>query len=852
MMYFNLTRQAVDYQTKNNCVINTATPVFTWGAVHSEKNMTQHAYHIVVKNKDDIVWDTGWINTSEQRATYNGSPLKTAEKYIWTLQAKDCKGNLSDMYEGSFFTPKFEKWDAEWITSKEDVVGKAKYFRKEFAVGKNIESATLMVCGIGLFEATLNGKKLDNSVFQPAFTNYKKLCYYTTFPVGEFLEEGNNCIGVVVGEGWRRNHGRYLDVLKRDIEFFGTPALTAELIVKYTDGSTDVIKTDESWLCGDGAIVFNHLFHGETYDENAEKTGWNLCGFKDETFDNSIIIEDVTERIEPQCIQPEEEQYRIKPVVSYISATGKCILDFGVNIAGYLEINIPKGMEKGSKIVVRHAENVLPNGDIDMKTSRFAEVKDTIVIGENHNADTLWHPTFTYHGFRYVELSDYPRFPKDDDIVAVAVYNSVDNKSFFNCGSSIANKIQENIVRTERDNIHGVATDCPQRDERMAWMNDATVRFEEMPYNFDVAKLFPKILADIVCEQGEDGSITCCAPRVYGERPADPVCSSFLVAGLGCLNFYNQTETIKKYYENFKAWNECLKANSTNGIVNYSYYGDWAGPADYCDSPENGARSTLTPGKLMSTGFHYYNYKLLEKFAKLLGYENEAEEHLKQAEYVKKAFLKKWWHGRAGRVNRGAQGEQAFALWLGIIPEDRVKLAARRLHEAVESVGYRITTGNITTRYLMDMLAKYGYVDDAWKIITNEKYPSFGYMIQNGATTIWERFELKRFSTMNSHNHPMYGAVGYWFYSYIAGIKPAAPGFKVIDIAPHIPKDLLFAEAKVDTIAGEIYVKWEKKFGYLNLYVDIPFNTTANISILGNKIKKGSGSHFVQFELEDM
>lgn len=434
--------------------------------------------------------------------------------------------------------------------------------------------------------------------------------------------------------------------------------------------------------------------------------------------------------------------------------------------------------------------------------------------------------------------------PSADNFKAVEIYTDIKNESYFKCGSPIANAVQECIVRTEKNNIHSIATDCPQRDERMGWLNDATVRFEEMPYNFNVGTLFSKIIDDIAAEQDENGAFTCTAPFVYGQRPADPVSSSFLIAAMENLLHCGNKADIQKHYKNFKAWNECLKEHSENGIVTLSHYGDWAGPADYCGDPIDGPYSTVTPGILMSTGYHYYNYKLLERFAEILGDETEAQYNASEAERVKKAFLDKWWNEEEGIVDRGSQGSQAFALWLGILPENMQKSAARKLHEAVEAVGYRITTGNLTTRYLMDMLCKYGYTDDAWKILTREKYPSWGFMLQNGATTVWERFEFKRGSGMNSHDHPMYGSVGYWFYAYIAGLKPGKDGWQNFEVKPYLPSDLLYAEALVDTPYGNIYIKWQKQLGQTDVILEIPFGCSANVSLpWGEVVKAESGHH---------
>jgi alpha-L-rhamnosidase len=399
-------------------------------------------------------------------------------------------------------------------------------------------------------------------------------------------------------------------------------------------------------------------------------------------------------------------------------------------------------------------------------------------------------------------------------------------------------------------NLQHLATDCPQRGERLGWMNDATVRFEETAYNFNTNRLFRKISADVMDEQDKkSGAITCTAPYVGGSRPADPVCSSYLVLGLENLIHYGDTDTIGKHYESYKKWNECLSAlRNAEGIVEYAHYGDWASPKDSCTGGFDAVKSAVTDPYLMSTGYHYLNSILLARFAEALGKTDEQKSHLEYAEDVRRAIIKKWFDPRDARIGSGSQGSQAFALWLGVIPKEHERRAAKRMLEAVESVGYRITTGNLTTKYLLDMLAKYGYEDAAWKLLCREEYPSWGYMIQHGATTVWERFEQKRGSVMNSHSHPMYGAVGYWLYAYLLGIKPQKNGYEEFEIAPVFPKGLHYAEGRVSTTYGDIYLCWRREVDHLYITIDVPFGTKATLRAFEETRDLESGVYHFSFE----
>lgn len=830
-MYFKVINQKIDGDGSQGCVIENRTPRFSWAAEHSDDGQRQSAYHIVVKNDSGYKWDTGWIDSQEQSAIYEGEILETGEELFWTVQIKDKEGNVSDVAEQFFCMAWMSEWKAKWITTPWDKERETKYFQKQLEITKEVRKAYLYICGIGYHHVTINGAEIDDAYLQPAVSNYGKHCYYVTLPVTKYLQKGENTLDVAIGEGWRRCNGVYIEPLTRPITFFGVPMLTAQLYVEYSDGKTELICTDESWMCGRGQIVSNHLFDGETYDERIQE----------EYIHKAVLVKGIAPQMKAQVIRPIMSHEVLTPVMKTRVDKGY-LFDFGTNIAGVVEMRIPADMPEGTEVKLYHVENITPEGCKDAETLREAKAMDTF-ISSGINKERVWSPKFVYHGFRYLYVEGWHTIPQCENFKAIALYTDIKNKSYFRCGSPIVNQIQECIVQTEKNNLHSIATDCPQRDERMGWLNDATVRFEETPYNFNMQRLFTKIIEDVIAEQSEDGAITDTAPYVYGERPADPVSSSFLIAALENYLHYGTLADIKKYYQNFKAWNECLKAHSEDGIVPYSYWGDWAGPADCCTSMEI-PHSVQTPGALMSTGYHYFNYKLLERFAMILGEQEEAEYNRSEAKRVQTAFLSKWWDDRNGVVDKGTPGSQAFALWLDILPEEKRELAAKVMREGVVKTGHRIIAGNLNTRYLMDMLAKYGYVDDAWKIMTREEYPSWGYMLQNGATTIWERFEFKRGSGMNSHDHPMYGAVGYWLYSYIAGVKPGEKGWQEFTVQPYLPKELLYAEAGVETPYGMIYLKWQKQMGYTDVLLSVPFGTSAHVVLPWNETATvASGYH---------
>ena len=841
----------VDRGSSRAPVIASAQPVFSWGARHADTARSQSEWNIRVFDllePEHALWDSGWVGSDTQEAKYAGKKLPQGRRICWQLTLRDDLGLVSETAESEFITPLYEDWRAGWITSDKDYGKAAIYFRREFNVRPGLKNAVLFCCGIGYQYVSVNGTPAECSesgeaLLQPVFSDFSRRCYYSTVPINGLIDEGGNCIGVVVASGWRNNcfSPALREGLRQDASrFMGRTELTAQLMLEYEDGSVEWILSDESWQCSQGGVVYADVFNGEHFDERLEPHGFDCFGFDASGFANAVAADAPGGKLMPAIIEPIVEQKRYPAKTFTNMGGGKYLIDFGTNIAGWIEIDVPAGLEPGSRILLRHAEELDGEEDLHTANLRGAEQTDIYITdGE----ECVWSPRFTYHGFRWATVEGLPGLDASM-IEAVSFYNDVDSGSFFESGSMIANAIQRIILQTERDNIHHILTDCPQRDERQGWMNDATVRFEETPYNFDTGRIFPKIIGDITDCQGDDGSITCTAPFVFGNRPADPVCSSFLVAGLQNLMHYGDIETIREAYPRFSAWNDCIAAIAAkhDGIVDYTFYGDWAGPEDGCESAE-GPRSAITPGALMSTGYHYHNCRLLAKMARCLGNDDEAKRQDERACEIRKVFLDKWWDAKTGTVATGSQACQAFALWLGILPEDGRALAAQRLNEAVESAGMRITTGNLCTRYLLDMLAEYGYIDTAWALVTREEYPSWGYMLQNGATTVWERFEMKENGGMNSHNHPMYGAMGYWFYAYLVGVRPTEPGWKRFKVKPYIPSKLTFAEAKIASIRGDIRVKWLKRYGKLILTVDVPFGCTADVEFDGKTASVGSGFH---------
>ena len=395
------------------------------------------------------------------------------------------------------------------------------------------------------------------------------------------------------------------------------------------------------------------------------------------------------------------------------------------------------------------------------------------------------------------------------------------------------------VVNTEASNLHSVPTDCPQRDERMGWLNDLTVRIEQAIYNFDMSRFYPKFIDDVEDTQNSEGSITDVAPFRFGMRPADPVSASYLLLAWKCYEFYGDERIISEHYEGMKAWVDFLYSRTENGIVNYSYYGDWCPPRDFLQDPNGSGVSRDTPGKMISTGYLYYCAKILSNMAKIIGKDTDAMHYQNLASEIAVAYNREYWNEQTGGYASNNQASNAFALYMGLVAEENIPRVAANLADNVEKYNYHLTTGNLCTKYLLEMLTEHGYAETAYKIAAQTTYPGWGFMLSKGATTLWERWEYATGDAMNSHNHPMMGSVGSWFYKYVLGINPdfQYPGFGQFTIKPFIFSDLTFAEGELNTVKGLIKTAWRKQGNTLTMNVTIPANTTARVYLPAKTIK---------------
>jgi len=835
--------------------IDTETPRFSWRVQNDCRNNYQTAYQILVssvkenltKNKGDM-WDSGKIKSSQSvNIKYNGGKLKSDKTYYWKVKIWDSSYNQSIYSSISKFETGLlnqEDWKGEWLTTSRQFDTRVPIFRKEFTLNKNVIRARIYISGLGYYELTINGKKVGDNVLDPGWTDYSKRILYSTYNVEEFIRKGPNVLGVMLGNGWFVSPYGWEDLPGHHPQFI------LQMNIEYSDGTKESIvsKHDSDWLVSFGPIISNGIYSGEEYDARLEKPGWDTPEYNlsdDKEWFYPLTAEPPGGIMVSQTFEPIKVLKDIKPVNVKEPEKGIFVYDLGQNIAGWCRLKV-KG-PRGTEVKLKYAEILYENGKVNQENLIRAKATDIYIL---KGMDIEYYePRFTYHGFRYIQVEGFPGKPDIDSITGKLVASSVERIGKFECSNELLNNIYNNIIWTLIDNRHSVPTDCPQRDERQGWLNDATTRAEGELYSFDMSRFYPKWLNDIRDAQGiNTGSITETAPYIYGARIADPVCSSFVIIPWLIFLHYGDKRVLEENYESIKKWLNYLKSQSRNYILHFGHIGDWVPPKGEAilGSYGNNAISAKTPCEFIATGYYYYDALILSKMAEVLGKREESKKYFYLAKKIKNAFNKKYFNPKTGNYASGNQASNIFALFLDIVPMGYRQKVIENIIYDLEKHNYHLTTGNQCTKYLLEVLTDFGYQDISYKIATQKTYPSWGYMIENGATTIWERWELLTGAGMNSHNHPMLGSISPWFYRGLAGIDSAwnKDCKYLFNIKPHVVEDLKYVKASIKTLIGTVSSNWKLNNDRFLLEVEIPFNSSAKIFL--PKLFSGSGNILIK------
>lgn len=712
------------------------------------------------------------------------------------------------------------------------------YLRKGFEVRKAIKSARVYASATGVYELHLNGQRVGQDVFTPGWTDYGKRIQYQTYDVTALLKRGANAIGGIVGDGWFSGHNGLFNVNPNYYGFDKT--LLAQLQIEYTDGSSEVIATDETWRGKTGPIRYSDMFMGETYDARRELPGWDAAGFNDSDWRDAIAVKPTVGPLTAQADPPVRKIMELRPKRMLEPKPGVYVFDFGQNMVGWQRVRV-RG-SAGHKIIIRNSEMLNVDGTIFTENLRTAIATDHYTL--KGGGVESYEPSFTFHGFRYIELSNWPKgagAPTLDTVTGVVLHSDLPMAGRFETSSKLINQLQNNIQWGQRGNFLSVPTDCPQRDERDGWTGDIQAFSRTATFNMDSAAFLAKWLVDLEHGQDAEGALPDIAPvsTTFGRGKFGWGDAGVMVPWT-LYQVYDDKRMIADRFGMMKAWVEYLRRNGKNeaGEKGKGYlaptdsYGDWVSP-----KPE-------APKDILSTEFYARVTWQLARMAEAIGKQDEAREYRDLFEKIKSAFNQAY-VGADGKITSkdkdgktvgDTQTLYVCALRFHLVDGEMREAARRNLIAAIERSNWHLGTGFLGAVNLMPVLTDIGRTDVAYRLLLNDTMPSWGYSIKNGATTIWERWDgydaekgPSNMGNMNSYNHYAFGAVGEWMYANIAGIETAEPGFQKLIIHPRLGGGLTYAKGEYHSIRGKIATNWNVENGAFNLSVTIPANTTATV-----------------------
>ncbi|TNJ45029.1 family 78 glycoside hydrolase catalytic domain [Tamlana fucoidanivorans] len=829
-----------------------ATPTFSWKLPISERVLSQSAYQIVVASSPDLLpnhadlWDSSKQMTDQSVwVKYQGKPLQSRQNVYWQVKYWNQYEEASKWSKVSHFELGLlsnSDWKAKWIglnTKKEKVMGsqdniihRPQYLRKGFELSNEVASARLYITAKGVFDVSINGQDVSDDVMPPGYTPYQERVETITYDVTDFIESGQNVIGAELAAGWHSGRLGWMKSYWSDTE---TPKLLCQLELTMTDGSKEMILSDETWKgTTKGPIRFSEIYDGETYDANFEMPDWNTNNFSDKTWENVNafpIVESI--RLEPKRHTTVKSKIEL-PAKSMIKNDGTLIFDFEQNMVGVPLLKVP--MKKGQTLKIRCAEKLSPDGTFYTENYRSAESTNHYTASEDGIID--WMPKFTFHGFQYIELSGFDTSvePSTDWVTGMVQYSDFDENGTFISSHGKLNQLQSNIVWGLRGNFFDIPTDCPQRDERMGWTADAQVFAPASIFNADVYRFWASWLQSVRESQFENGGIPWVVPDVLFNNKVS--------AGWGdaCTiipwKIYLRTgdkTILDDNFEMMKAWVDYHESVSKNYISKMGGFADWLQPL-----PENGDNKGDTSHSLIGTAFFAHSARLTAKTAKALGKIEAYEKYNALYQNVAQAFENHFFEN--GKVKEVSETQTSYLLGMAfdLISEENKANAKKHLLEKIAEADNHLRTGFLGTPLLYEVLDETGEIDLMYQLLFNETYPSWFYSINQGATTIWERWNSyskeEGFNPMkmNSLNHYAYGAVGEWMYERIAGIAPLEAGYKTIRIAPEPRHPLTSASASLNTPYGKVSSSWEIKDGVFKLNTTIPPNSTAIVTLPGN------------------
>ncbi len=838
--------------------IDVEKPRLSWVLESDLRDQNQTAYRIQVSGIDEniqqnqvVFWDSGKIKSSRSvHIVYQGKPLRSGRRYYWKVQVWDKDDKPSNWSESAWWEMALLResdWVGKWINDGKKNPEKdedfylhdpAPLFRKEFDLTKTIQRARLYISGLGYYEARLNGRRVGDHRLDPGWTVYSKRVFYSTYDVTDQLQTGDNCLGVTVGNGWynplpMKMWGR---LNLREHLTIGRPRFIAQLDIVFADGSETSVVSNENWMVAPGPVLRNNIYLGEVYDARQELPGWDLPGFNDKNWSEAKLATEPVGPLQAQPLPPIKMTKVLKPVKITEPKDSIYIFDMGQNFSGWARCKFD--VPDGTKIILRYGELLNKDGTLNPLTSVCGQIKgrstdeqgNLINVGDPAAPAVAWQsdtyiakgkgtevytPSFTFHAFRYVEVTGFPDKPKLDMIEGLRLNSAVEPAGTFSCSNDMFNAIQSMCEWTFLSNMFSVHSDCPHR-ERFGYGGDPVISSGSFVLNFDMASFYAKTVWDFHDSTRDDGMLTDTAPYVGIQYCGVAWAMTHLHYQLQLYQFYGDKRIIEQQYETSKRWFDLVAGQNQDHIIK-------SGLSDHEGLEKAPSESMVTP-------LYYLSARMLAQMARILGRDEQAKKYQDLSEAIKKAYLEKFLQPGTGLFSPGTQASQSFALYLDLAPEQEKQAALQYLLNDISNKhDGHLSTGIFGTKFMLDVLAQEGYADIAYDIVNQKTFPGWGYMLENDATTLWEHWALSE--NTFSHNHPMFGSVSQWFYNWLGGIQPHpdAVGFDQIIIRPQFIEDLQWVKSSYKSIRGLIISNWSSQNNTIHLEIQIPANTTATL-----------------------
>jgi alpha-L-rhamnosidase len=832
--------------------LGTSVPRLSWRTETGAPGWAQRAYELEITHEGGDEHRTGLVESHDSvLVPWPVSPLVSREQRSVRVRVVGTDGWESDwseplVVEAGLLEP--SDWDADFVgPSWDEDVESAQpcpYLRRSFRIDDAVRRARLYVTALGVYEIEVNGERVGDHVLAPGWTSYHHHLRYDTFDVTDALREGENVVGVVLGDGWYR--GALVDNLRRN-RYGDRLGVLCRLELSLADGSTVVVTSDDQWRATTGPIIASGLYEGETYDARAELVGWSSPEYDDARWEPVVSVEHDRATLRAPVGPPIRVTERVRPVEILRSPSGHPIVDFGQNLVGVVELTVDG--PAGTELTIRHAE-VLQDGELCTTPLRAAAATDRYTL--RGGGPETWRPRFTFHGFRYAEIAGWPGELSPDDLTALVLHTDMARTGWFECSDDRVNRLHENVVWGMRGNFVGIPTDCPQRDERLGWTGDIAVFAPTATYLYDCAGLLVSWLHDLAAEQRDDGTVPWVIPdSLDWLLPAAVWGDAAVVVPSTLYERFGDAEVLADQYESMRAWVDLELSLAGDDLLwtDGFQFADWLDPTARHSDPFD---QRVDPD-LLATAEMIHSLDLLGAAAEMLGRADDARRYHDVARATRVAFAREYVTPN-GRLASDAQTAYALAIAYDLFGADDARMhAGDRLAALALKSQLRIATGFVGTPLICDALTDTGHDDVAYGLLTQEECPSWLYPVLRGATTIWERWDAitpegrvnEDGIGMLSFNHYALGAVADWLHRVVGGLAPAAPGWRELRIAPRPGGGLRSATSRCDTPYGAASSSWELHEATVTVRAVVPPNTTARVRLPGqpDELSVESGTH---------